>query len=98
MAKLEDQIAEFPGGDLVSEGLRDLEAGRETVPACAVGMAADRLRSAGLPIPDSGTDRPARRLYDLFAAEDADSAHGRYNAVVRQMVSFVRASEHARRR
>ncbi len=31
-------------------------------------------------------------LYELLAAEDADSAHGRYNALVRLLVSFERAA------
>jgi hypothetical protein len=29
----------------------------------------------------------------MLAAEDADSAHGRYNALIRQLVSFERAAE-----
>jgi hypothetical protein len=33
----------------------------------------------------------APRLYALLAADDSDSAHGRYNALVRRLVSFERA-------
>jgi hypothetical protein len=36
-------------------------------------------------------DSPEHRLYDRFAAEDPDSAHGRYNALIRRLVSFERA-------
>jgi hypothetical protein len=37
--------------------------------------------------------RAEHRLYALLAAEDSDSAHSRYNALVRRLVSFERAAE-----
>jgi hypothetical protein len=36
---------------------------------------------------------PEHRLYALLAADDSDSAHARYNALIRQLVSFERAAE-----
>jgi hypothetical protein len=80
----------LPGGDLVAAGLRDLEAGRETVPALLVAIFASRLRREGLRVPKVPVE-PEHRLYRLLAREEPDSAHGRYNALVRRMVSFVRA-------
>ena len=59
-------------------------------------MAAPRLRGVGLDVPASGPERPWQRLYDLLVEEDAASAHGRYNALLRRAVSFVRAAERAR--
>ena len=38
-------------------------------------------------------DSPELKLYERFAAEDADAAHSRYNALVRRLVSFERAAE-----
>ena len=32
-------------------------------------------------------------LYELLAQEDPDSAHSRYNALIRKLVSFERAAE-----
>ena len=93
-----DALRRLPGVDLVEEGLRDLGAGRETPAAMLVAMAAPRLRSVGLHVPDHAVERPSHRLYDLLAAEHADSAHGRYNAHVGRMVSFARAAEHAQAR
>lgn len=84
----------FPDGDLVAEGLRDLTAGSETVPAVLVSVGAARLREAGIQVPTAFSD-PERRLYDLLSRDDADSAHGRYNALVRRLVSFEHAVEHA---
>jgi hypothetical protein len=34
---------------------------------------------------------PEHRLYLRLAADDSDSAHSRYNALIRRLVSFERA-------
>lgn len=83
----------FPGGDLVAKGLADLADRRETVESLLVSVGAPRLRLAGIPVPDDVFSNPERRLYDLLASEDSDSAHGRYNALVRRLVSFESAVE-----
>lgn len=58
-------------------------------------IGAARLRQAGLDVPPA-FDNPERRLYDLLARESSDAAHGRYNALLRRLVSFERAAECAR--
>jgi hypothetical protein len=85
----------LPGADLIREGLRDLENGVESVPALLVLVGAPRLRELGLEIRDpfQMDDFPEHRLYDLLAVDDQDSAHSRYNALVRRLVSFERAAE-----
>ena len=35
---------------------------------------------------------PERRLYELLRSECGDAAHSRYNALVRRLVSFERAT------
>jgi hypothetical protein len=87
-----------PGADLVASGLEDLAAGRETVAALVVSMARTRLRAVGIDVPTGPAERPSHRLYDLLAQEDPRAAHSRYNALVRRLVSFARAAEHARAR
>lgn len=89
---------ELPGSDLVRAGLSDLRAGRDSIPAMLVATAAPRLRSAGVDVPRVAVQRPSHRLYDLLAAEAPDDAHSRYNALVRRIVSFAGAAEHARAR
>jgi hypothetical protein len=81
----------LPGGDLVEEGLRDLRAGVESAPALLVAAFAERLRRDGVAVPDHAIAEPEHRLYLLLAREDPDSAHGRYNALIRRMVGFARA-------
>jgi hypothetical protein len=85
-------LTRFPGGDLIAEGLRDLEAGRETVVALLVSIGARRLRRLGFIIPTVYPD-PEDRLYALLSSTDSDVAHSRYNALVRRLVSFERAVE-----
>jgi hypothetical protein len=41
----------------------------------------------------TGVENPEHRLYELLAADDSDAAHSRYNALIRQLVSFERALE-----
>lgn len=83
----------LPGGDLVEKGLRDLSEGRNTAEALLVSIGARRLRDAGVPVPERTLPDPERRLYELLAREDEDSAHSRYNALVRRLVSFEDAAE-----
>jgi hypothetical protein len=90
------QFADLPGGDLVEQGLRDLAAGRESDAALLVLVGAPRLRSLGLDVPESTLPRPEHRLYESLARTDPDSAHSRYNALIRRLVSFERAAECAR--
>jgi hypothetical protein len=88
-------MPELPGEDLVRKGIADLERGIESVEALLVSIGAPRLEGLGFevsnPIPS-----PELRLYELLAREDSDSAHSRYNALVRRLVSFERAAECAR--
>jgi hypothetical protein len=83
----------LPGGDLIEEGLRDLHAQRETVAALLVAIGSPRLRRLGIELPDNLPDDPEHRLYELLARDEPDSAHSRYNAFIRRLVSFERAAE-----
>ena len=82
----------LPGGDLVQEGLADLARGAR--PSRAPGL--DR-RAAPAPPGSAGAgaaiSSPEHRLYERLAETDSDSAHSRYNALVRPLVSFENAAE-----
>lgn len=82
----------LPGSDLVDQGLRDLSEGLETVAALLVSIGAPRLKRAGIRVPGS-IPQPEHRLYAVLAAEDANAAHARYNALIRRLVSYERALE-----
>jgi len=81
----------LPGHDLIEQGLRDLGLGQETVESLLVSIGAPRLRDAGVEVPTVSTVDPERRLYDLLSRESTDTAHSRYNALIRILVSFERA-------
>ncbi len=81
----------LPGGRLVAKGLADLANGRESVEALLVASGRPRLERLGLAVPI--VDSPEHRLYELLARTDPDSAHSRYNALVRRLISFERAAE-----
>ena len=91
----------LPGADLVEQGLRDIAAGRESEAALLVLIGEPRLRRLGVAVPGPPPAwsasapglSPEHRLYALLARSDADSAHSRYNALIRTLVSFERAGE-----
>jgi len=87
----------LPGADLVRTGLDDVRHGRESIEALLVLVGAPRLRRIGIDVPERGVARPEHRLYELLAQSDSDTAHSRYNALIRRLVSFERAAECARR-
>lgn len=83
----------LPGADLIKQGLADLAADRNSAEALLVLIGAPRLRNLGFDVPDTGASDPEARLYELLAVSNSDSAHSRYNAMIRLLVSFERAVE-----
>ena len=86
------RLERLPGGDLVEKGLRDLEGRRESVEALLVSIGAPRLQRSGLPVTRPLPDAE-HRLYQRLAEDDPDSAHSRYNALLRRLTSFESALE-----
>jgi hypothetical protein len=86
-------LSAFPGGDLIGQGLEDLAHGLESEAALLVLIGAPRLRRLGLKIAARDPTPPEHKLYELLAKSDTDSAHSRYNALIRRLVSFERAVE-----
>ena len=84
------ELLALPGGDLVETGLRDLAEHVVSDESLLVSIGRPRLVQLGLEVP-AGFDDPEHRLYDRLSERFGDAAHGRYNALVRQLVSFERA-------
>jgi hypothetical protein len=94
-----DLMSGLPGEELLRQGLADFQSGRCTIPACLVSMARPRLRGAGL-ITEGGAGsipEPERQLYRLLGLEVGD-AYSRYNALVRELVSFEQALDRRQNR
>ena len=93
-----DLIRGLPGEILVRQGLADLQSGRHTAAACLVSIARTRLGNAGLlncsvPV----TPEPELQLYRLLRGEGGD-AYSRFNALLREFISFEQALDHRLRR
>jgi hypothetical protein len=88
-------VAQVPGADLVAEGLADLASGAETVASLLVSIGAPRLRRLGVSVPVPFPE-PEHRLYALLRQADPKTAHSRYNALVRRLVSYERSLPCAR--
>jgi len=86
------ELTSLPGHELILPGLEDLRRGVESIEALLVSIGEPRLRQTGIEVPEPWPDAE-HRLYERLAAEDADAAHGRYNALVRRLVSFERAAD-----
>ncbi len=81
--------------DLIAKGLDDLAAGARSVPALVVSVAAGRLRALGLVVGEPVSE-PELRLFESLAAADPDGAHSRYNALLGELASYLRAAESRR--
>ncbi len=86
-------IESLPGGYLIQQGIADITARRDSPDALLVMIGAPRLRRLGFDIPETATSDPEITLYERLAESDSDSAHSRYNAMIRLLVSFERAVE-----
>lgn len=84
-------VTGFPGAELITKGLADLSDGRETVEALLVAIGTPRLRRLGFDVPSLAL--PEHRLYEYLARTNPDTAHSRYNALLRKLTSFERAAE-----
>jgi hypothetical protein len=89
---LDDIMSGLPGEKLVRQGLADFRSGFCTIPACLVRIARPRLSRAGLMPPrDPAENFEAElQLYELLCREPGD-AYSRYNALLRELVSFENA-------
>jgi len=76
----------------VLKGLRDLQDGTDSIEALLVEVAASKLRSYGLTVPERAShESPEHRLYARLEETYRNAAHSRHNALVRRLVSFERA-------
>ena len=82
----------LPGAEILERGIGDLARGVESEASLLVSIGSPRLRRIGISLPRT-IEGPEHRLYELLSRSDPDSAHSRYNALVRLLVSFERAAE-----
>lgn len=84
-------IENLPGADRIREGINDFINQRHTIPSCLVRIASPRLTKAGLiPQPDEPDINAELDLYEMLSNE-GENAYSRYNALIRELVSFERS-------
>jgi hypothetical protein len=90
----------LPGEVLVRRGLEDLSQGRLSAEALTVSLASGRLRHCGLDLPPEPVLPPHRELalYALLRERGEDDAYARYNALRRELDSFLAALDARGRR
>ena len=83
----------LPGGEILQNGLRDLEAGDRSVCALLVLIGAPRLARHGFQIPGAASSSalPEHELYDLLIAEHGPEAYRHYRSLLRRLVSLENA-------
>ena len=83
----------FPAGELICQGIKDIQAEVESPQALLVAIGRPRLVRIGVSVPEFSVEFPEMRLYEYISRTDSDAAHSRYNALIRRLVSFERAVE-----
>ncbi len=86
---------DLPGAHLIREGLDDLASRRQSPAACLVQIGSPKLNRCGVPVAVTAEEALGadHALYEMLARDNGDDAHGRYNALLRELVSFERALE-----
>jgi len=91
MISLADQFENLPGGSRIAAGLEDRAAGRKGINACLVRIASPRLSKAGYLDSSETPDLTAELdLYEILLTEPGNP-YGRYNALMRELISFEHA-------
>ena len=94
----EDALRGLPGEPLIRRGLADAREGAWTPEALLIAIAPTRLRELGLEVPDELPRDAELALYARLQADGEDDPYARYNALLRELGSFLEALESRRRR
>jgi len=86
-------LDQYPGGDLIQQGIIDSQANRQTIFSCLIQIGFPTLSKMNLLPPEIQllTQEDAElTLYRILRSETGD-AYSRYNALMRRLISFERA-------
>ena len=96
MARSNPALVGLPGASLVEKGVADLERGEVSAESLLVTVAKERLESLGVLRPGlaTGSVEAPLALYARLGESGALDPYSTYNALLRELSSFVRALEH----
>ena len=85
----------LPGGEILRNGLRDLQEGGRGIDALLVLVAAPRLARCGIAIPQTGapSELPEHALFRRLSVEHGPEAYRHYRSLLRRLVSLENALE-----
>jgi len=94
------ELSELPGAWLVERALADLERGQLSPEALTLSLASTRLAGLGIELPAEVALPPDRELalYESLGRLGVADPYSRYNALRRELGSFLEALEGLRRR
>ena len=93
-----DDLTGLPGAEWIRRGLTEAREGRWTAEALAVAVAPTRLRALGLDVAGDLPQDVEIALYMRLHRDGVDDPYARYNALLRELDSFIEALEGRRRR
>lgn len=91
-----EEVDDLPGAALVRRGLDERARGEHTPEALLVSTMSERLARYGFRVPIH--DLPADRDLALYGSLEGDGGYRRYNAMRRELASFMAALAHRARR
>ncbi len=94
----EQVLSDLPGATLVERGLADARRGVWSAEALLLAVAPSRLRQLGIEVPEPLPSDPELALYARLQREGASDPYARYNALLRELDSFLEALTARRRR
>ena len=89
-------LADLPGAATVRRGIDDRRRGGRSIEALLVSTMSARLGRYGFDVPTD--DLPNDREMALYAALEGHGGYRRYNALRRELASFMSALAHRARR
>ena len=94
----EQVLRGLPGATLVERGLADAHRGVWSAEALLLAVAPSRLRGLGIDVPEPLPADPELALYTRLQHDGVEDPYARYNALLRQLDSFLEALTARRRR
>jgi hypothetical protein len=85
----------FPGAEIITKGLSDLNSGTESEEWFLLQIGVHRLNNLGFSIPalNRNGQYPEDQLYNLLSCKHGNEAHSKYNSLIRRLISFERTAE-----
>ena len=81
----------LPGNEIINKGFSDLRSKTVSPESLLILSARIKLTRLGFNIPFSNTTEPSLKMFALLEEKHGNAAHSKYNALRRQLVSFMRA-------